>query len=433
MKKPAALILCVLILVGCPGPTKTGEVQFQLTNGLSVILRHIDGADKVALITLFDIGEDQDPPGKSGMGHLIEHLYVTAAAGDLSPRSIQAFMAAYPMGWNAQTGRNYTVVAAVFPKKRLKTELTEAAARLGDLKPQQSDLRREIPRMNFELENMYERIPMLAAQNQAVKLRVPHRPGSRKGGFIEQIKTIELAQIKNRLKDYYKPVNATLIIAGDIDVDKDMAMVIKTFTKIAPGRKIASAHYRSEVPQSSISLWPSQSLSRQGHVALAVAAPQVNDKLFPAFLILAARLQMNSQALKPPKQFFPVVYAVLDRPETLLVHLPVGAGQKAAAVEKKLCRFVADTLAPPLSSADKTITRQLYGFALGLQKYPDHVLAKNVYGVALATGRRKQLRVDPELLAEKLAAVTQQDLALAAKKYFAPESYSTALVYPPKK
>ena len=145
MKKMAALILCVLILVGCPGPTKTREVQFQLTNGLSVILRHIDGADKVALITLFNIGEDQDPSGKSGMGHLIEHLYVTAAAGDIPPRSIQAFMAAYPMGWNAQTGRNYTVVAAVFPKKRLKTELIEAAARLGDLKPQLSDLRREFP------------------------------------------------------------------------------------------------------------------------------------------------------------------------------------------------------------------------------------------------------------------------------------------------
>ena len=65
------------------------------------------------------------------MGHLIEHLYVTAAAGSADSRNIQTFISQYPGGWNAQTGRDYTIIAMVFPKERLELELKDAAASQG--------------------------------------------------------------------------------------------------------------------------------------------------------------------------------------------------------------------------------------------------------------------------------------------------------------
>ena len=72
-------------LVACgnaPADDRTQRVE--LDNGLRVILRPIESANNVALVLLYDIGDVHDPPGKSGMGHFIEHVYVTAAAGGRS-------------------------------------------------------------------------------------------------------------------------------------------------------------------------------------------------------------------------------------------------------------------------------------------------------------------------------------------------------------
>ena len=97
------------------GARPRGEAQTRLHNGLQVILRPVDGARDVALVVLFALGEDHDPVGRAGRAHLIEHLYVVAAAGRTPARTADELMAAYPAGWNAQTGAGYTVVATVFP------------------------------------------------------------------------------------------------------------------------------------------------------------------------------------------------------------------------------------------------------------------------------------------------------------------------------
>jgi hypothetical protein len=58
-----------------------GSERFVLENGLTVILRPIKGSGSTALVVLYAIGNDHDPIGKSGLAHLLEHVYVTAAAG----------------------------------------------------------------------------------------------------------------------------------------------------------------------------------------------------------------------------------------------------------------------------------------------------------------------------------------------------------------
>ena len=127
--------------------------QFRLDNGLTVMIRPIQGAGNVALLVLYKIGGDHDPQGRSGLAHLVEHLYVTAAAGADPARTAEAFFQRYRAGCNAQTGDRYTVLATVFPKGDLEKELTEAAARMGDLRITAADLDREKPRLLDEVAN----------------------------------------------------------------------------------------------------------------------------------------------------------------------------------------------------------------------------------------------------------------------------------------
>src|SRR5262249_20184880 len=130
-----------------PDPTPAATQQFQLDNGLTVMIRPIQGAGDVALLVLYKVGGDHDPRGRSGLAHLVEHLYITAAAGADPARTAEAFFQRYRAGCNAQTGDRYTVFATVFPKGDLEKELTEVAARIGDLRLTAADLDRQQPRL----------------------------------------------------------------------------------------------------------------------------------------------------------------------------------------------------------------------------------------------------------------------------------------------
>ena len=431
MKQLTILLLVLLTVTGCASKqTFPHEEHYQLKNGLSVILHPIKGARLVALITIFSIGEDHDPKGKSGMGHLIEHLYVTSAAGTEESRNIQVFMSQYPDGWNAQTGKNHTIIATVFPKERIGSELKDAAARMSKLNIKDSDLKREIPRIENELLNMYGGIPALAAQNLASDIVVAHHQGTRKGGIINQIKSIDIKDIYKRIQKFYKPKNAMLVIAGAINPEQIRKIINKAFLGIERGQEVEAVPLFSKLPsimKRNKKISPRYPQA-QSHVALAFRTPNPSDKLFPAFLVIVARLQSNSFKLNAPKGVFPVGFALLDRPEVVTLHLPVPKGEKADTVVDKLRNYVSATTSEKLKIKDNTNTKQVFGYMLGLQEYSDRVLVNNIYGVAFSFGMRKQLGIDSQKLMEKLNSVTQDELTQAVNKYFALGNYATAVV-----
>src|SRR5215469_14193924 len=138
MRFSALILLAVLALTHLP-PSGVTTAQprydrYQLENGLTVILCPVTGAVETALVVMYSIGGDQDPNGMSGLAHLIEHTYVTAAAGTEKARTADEFANRYNGAWNAQTGDGYTLIAIVFPASTFKKELQDAAARMSDLR-----------------------------------------------------------------------------------------------------------------------------------------------------------------------------------------------------------------------------------------------------------------------------------------------------------
>src|SRR4029079_15920822 len=70
-----SIVLCAFTLCGVGCPKRAARAaSLRRDNGLRVELLATSGGDKAALALLFDVGADHDPPGRSGMAHLIEHL-----------------------------------------------------------------------------------------------------------------------------------------------------------------------------------------------------------------------------------------------------------------------------------------------------------------------------------------------------------------------
>ena len=425
--------------VACGSAHADGRVQrIELDNGLRVILRPIEGADNVALVLLYDIGEAHDPHRKSGMGHLIEHLYVTAAAGHTPVRTADHWMRKYGGQANAQTGRAYTLVASVFAKGELSAELTEAAARMAAIRVGPADLAREVPRLELELTNMYGGMPSLAALNLAATVAHPLAAGARKGGVMDQIATISLDEIRERHRRYYKPVNAILVLVGGIDVAGARAMVEAWFGGIDRGERIpqprpAAAATLGRVQRVTIAK-PRFAIFPNGIAALCFRVPSADSEQYAPFLILMSRLfdrvqldvRRMSLGLVPVRPF---TYTPLDRPGVIMLSTDVDADVSDEEAVASL-RSKVDDAAAMVDTSDWNQPRMLRNFGplLGLRESPDEILQRFPYVLALSLGRRVQVGLEPEALRAALDGVTMEQLEQCRREIFGPDRGAAVVV-----
>jgi zinc protease len=422
------LPLCALLVVLTPGPLPSGPPlagtpklqRFRLDNGLKVVLRRVPGAKDAALVVLYALGEDHDPRGKSGLGHMLEHLYVTAAAGASKGRTVEDIVARYPRGWNAQTTDGYTWIAWVFARKELDRELKDAAARMCDLRMAESDLKRERQRVLDEVGNMFGGIPSLAAQNHARQLARPGPPGARRGGAPAGVQKLTLEDLQARWSAFYKPRNAILILVGDFDLAETRKAVTDLFGKIPAGKPAPPAQPSAPPKLGSteeVQVRPRVPAHRV-EVCLAYPAPAPGSDLYAPFLVLLARLQGRTGELKPGPGQFPVRYFLLEDPAVVYVAAPVRKEEMPRDTVARLEAFVARGIAEKFTAADVTRALARFGPSLGFGAFADLAARSNPYGEAFGLAWREHHSLDSSKLERALKAVRAEDVGRAAREVF---------------
>jgi zinc protease len=406
---------------------------FELKNGLKLILRPVASAKQTALLVVYSIGNDYDPVGRSGLSHMVEHIYLTAAAGDAKARSVEEFARLYPDGANGQTGTRYTLFATVFPGKDLDQELRDAAARMSDLRIAADDLERERPRVLVELANMFTRVPELAAMNNARELVRPTPGSGRRGGADRHIYAISLDDVKNHWKQYYKPRNAIISIAGDLDSETARKAVESHFAKLPAGEKLP-APAEPGAPE----LSASKELTTKAMMddskpmaALAFAAPPPDSDLYAAFLVHASRLSAAAGRLAGDTQSFmpPIHFAPLDDPDVITVSAHTKPTESPKQALARLQSFIDQVTEAKLNSRELSAVRNEYAMFFEMSKMPDAMLAQNVYGVAFALSRCLQMGIDPSQIVKAIESVTDQDLRRVATQYLGPKQQGGAFIY----
>jgi zinc protease len=412
-------------------PTAPVIESEQLENGLTVILRPVQGTPNAAVLVLYSVGGDHDPAGQSGLAHLIEHIYVTAAAGTTPVRTADEFMQKYPAGWNAQTGDRYTVFATVFPKEQLEVELQQAAARMNDLRITAGDIEREKRRLIDEVNNMFGGMPQLVAYNHARERLRPTALGGRKGGLPEHVGSVTLETVQDRARQLYKPNNAVLVLAGNIEPTAARAAIEQRFGKLPAGDPAPKPHEPGAPILGSINQVSAKPLLPGATAELSVAyrAPAASEELFPAFLILAARLSSQVTKLANVPGRFPLEYSPVMDPTTLMITLPLQSGETPDQAVERVTRFVAEAVKRELTAIDRIVTKNRF-VELGTSGQTPAVSGQNLYFVAFSAGRRVQLGIDSTAFAAAIDAVTAEQLRRAADAIFAPSRHVAVVARP---
>jgi len=228
-------LFCSLILAAQEGRIKFTE--YDLPNGLHVILHQDNTTPIVAVTILYHVGSKNEVPGRTGFAHFFEHLMFEGseniARGEFDKITLNAGGTL-----NANTSQDRTFYYELLPSNQLELGLWLESERLLHLRIDSTGVETQRAVVKEERKQSYDNRPYgsIIEKTMANAYKVhPYRWTPI--GFPEDINRATLQEFMDFHSTYYVPNNATLSIAGDIDIEKTKILVERYFADIPRGTK----------------------------------------------------------------------------------------------------------------------------------------------------------------------------------------------------
>lgn len=222
--------------------------HFKLDNGMDVVVIPDRRAPVVTHMVWYRNGSADDPAGKSGIAHFLEHLMFKGT--DAHPKGEFSEVVAELGGQeNAFTSNDYTAYFQRMPKAHLPVVMEYEADRMNNLV-----LTDEVvaPERDVVLEERRMRTDSdpSAQLHEAVQAALfPHHPyGKPIIGWHHEIEDLGREDALTYYRRFYTPENAILIVAGDVSEDEVRELATRIYGAI-PARGEAPARKRPREPE----------------------------------------------------------------------------------------------------------------------------------------------------------------------------------------
>src|SRR5438552_493448 len=215
-----AIAAALVAISAAAVPLKIPPISYRhrtLANGLQVYSVEEHSAPTVAIHVWYHVGSKDDPPGRSGFAHLFEHMMFKSTAhmkAEMMDRLTED-VGGYN---NAQTGDDTTFYYEELPSNYLQTLLWAEADRMGSLNVDEANFNSEREVVKEEFRTSVLAPPYGLFYYDITKDSFSTHPYRRPTiGSIEDLDTATLTDVQKFHSTYYRPDNATLVVAGDFD------------------------------------------------------------------------------------------------------------------------------------------------------------------------------------------------------------------------
>ncbi len=207
------------------------KIKFEketLPNGLEIIY-HVDkSAPVVATVMHYKVGSSNELPGQTGYAHFFEHLMFEATE-NIPRASIDKYIEEAGGLLNASTSFDKTVYYFKVPSNEFKLPLWIESQRMKKLKVDSIGVETQ---RGVVLEELMQRLDNAPYGKLLPILCEYGFKGTNYAwpviGFPDDIKKARIEDFKNFYEKYYVPNNATLVIAGDFDIN-DVKNIVKQY------------------------------------------------------------------------------------------------------------------------------------------------------------------------------------------------------------
>jgi zinc protease len=236
MRKLLNLSLATMLATPAIAQTRAIEYsEFDLDNGLHVILHKDPSTPIVAIGVMYHVGSKNEDKDRRGFAHFFEHLLFEGSAnierGEFS-RHVERAGGVL----NANTTGDRTYYYEVLPSEQLELGLWLESERMLHAKVDQKgvDTQREV--VKEERRQRYENQPYGSILIEVLKRAYTVHPYQWPTiGFMEDLNAATEADYQAFYKRYYVPNNAVLVVAGAIDEDRTRELVKRYFGEIPRG------------------------------------------------------------------------------------------------------------------------------------------------------------------------------------------------------
>jgi zinc protease len=428
-----------------PSPAATTPAraeQFTLANGMTLIVKPDRRAPTAVQMLWVRAGSVDEVDGTSGVAHALEHMMFKGTkelkAGEFSRR-----VAALGGRENAFTTRDYTGYYQQIPVDKLEQVMKLESDRFANNQWPDDEFRREIEVVKEERRMRTDDQPRALLgeqQNAAIFTASPyHRPIV---GWMSDLESMTAEDVRAFFHRWYVPANATVVVAGDVDVAAVHALAEKYYGRI-PARAVPARKPRAEPAQRGIRRVEFKAPAEQAYVSLAFRVPQIeaSDKFNGesdayALVVLSAVLdgypgaRLDRALTQGPDRVADSASAyagfVGRGPQVFVLDGVPAAGKSAEAVEAALRAQVERVAREGVGAAELARVKTQW---VASETYKlDSVMAQArelgsnwVQGLPLDASAR---------IIARLQAVTAEQVQAVAAKYFGDDQMTAATLRP---
>ncbi|MDU8943837.1 M16 family metallopeptidase [Ovoidimarina sediminis] len=421
--------------------TAAEVTNFTLDNGLEVVVLEDHRAPVVVHMVWYRVGSADEPRGKSGIAHYLEHL-MFKGTDTTGPGEFSDIVAANGGNDNAFTSFDYTGYFQRVAADRLELMMKLEADRMQNLSiaPEFVDSERAV--VLEERNQRVENDPGALFQEQRRAAQYLHHPyGIPIIGWKHEIETLTVGDAVSFYEAHYAPNNAILIVAGDVEPDEVRVLAERHYGPIPANPAITPRDRVDEPPQLSERRMVYQDPRvAQPYVARSYLAPERDpgDQREAAALTLLANVLGGSQTTSVLAQKLQLeqkmsIYSdasyrgvsLDDTTFSLFTAPPDGVSLEdaEAALDVAVAEFLEEGVDPEQLDRIKAQIRasEIYD-ADSVQRLA------NRYGNALTSGLTLE---DIEAWPEVLDSITGDEIIAAARRVFDRRNAVTGWVMPP--
>ena len=210
--------------------------KFVLANGLRVVVHRDTSTPMAVMNVMYDVGARDEDPEKTGFAHLFEHLMF---GGSINIPVYDSPLQRAGGENNAYTSPDLTNYYISLPAENLETAFWLESDRMLSLAFSEKSLDVQRKVVCEEFKEHYLNKPYGDAGHKMKDLAYKVHPYRwlTIGKELSHIETAQLEDVKKFFFKHYRPVNAILVVAGNVSVDKVKDLAEKWFADIPSGEK----------------------------------------------------------------------------------------------------------------------------------------------------------------------------------------------------
>ena len=242
------LLLAFVFIVSLGHTVHAGEKVFDaksytLDNGLQVIVIENNRAPVITHMLWYKVGAADEPPGKSGIAHFLEHLMFKGHSyeglGSYTPGETSKIVRSLGGEDNAFTSQDYTAYYQSIASEHLETVMRMEAGRMRGLAPPLEEVASENKVILEERSQRTDNDPRAQMAEQLNEALYPNHPYALPViGWRHEMEHLNWDDAKAFYDRFYVPNNAVLIVAGAVTGERVLALAQNIYGRIPKGKTV---------------------------------------------------------------------------------------------------------------------------------------------------------------------------------------------------